>query len=79
VNLERLTSTRRATGPLFCPRCCWRLGRAESPAIGYLKRCGGCRRSLRVIEMAEGDVAVIVADDRSTIDCVFVELDEHHE
>jgi hypothetical protein len=75
MHLSRLTSTRRARGPLFCPRCCWKLGRADSPAIGYLTRCGGCKRGVRVIDVEGGDMAVIVAEDRSAEDALFVELE----
>jgi hypothetical protein len=75
MRLDRLTSTRRARGPLFCPRCCWKLGRADSPAIGYLTRCGGCQRSVRVIDVEGGDVAVIVAEGQREDGAVFVELE----
>jgi hypothetical protein len=74
VRIERLTSTRTARGVLFCPRCCWLLGRADSPVIGYLSRCGGCNRGLRVVEV-EGGIAVIVTDDRCADDAVFVALE----
>jgi hypothetical protein len=75
VNLERLTSTRRARGPLFCPRCCWKLGRAESPAIAYLSACGGCRRELTVTETSDGGIAIAVREDPRDGDAVFVELE----
>jgi hypothetical protein len=75
MHIERLTFARTARGPLFCPRCCWKLGRAESPAIGYLKRCGGCKRGVRVVDVEGGDVAVIVTRDRRDDDCAFVELE----
>jgi hypothetical protein len=75
VKIERLTSTRRARGILFCPRCCWRLGRAESPAIGYLSRCGGCKRGLSIVEVEGGALAVIVTADQRDDDAVFVELE----
>lgn len=74
MRLSRLTSSRRVTGPLFCPCCCWKLGRADSPAIGYLTQCGGCRRGLRVIDVEGGDVAVIV-EEHPDDGAVFVELD----
>lgn len=75
MRIERLTSTRTARGPLFCPRCCWKLGRAESPAIGYLSRCGGCKRGLRVIEVEGGGLAIIITADQRVDDAVFVELE----
>jgi hypothetical protein len=75
MKIERLTSTRTARGVLFCPRCCWLLGRADSPAIGYLTRCGGCNRGLQVIEVEGGAVAVIVSEDRRRDDATFVELE----
>lgn len=75
VNLERLTSTRRAHGPLFCPRCCHKLGRAESPAICYLTACGGCGRRLEISEQRDGGVSVYVAEDPRDGAPVFVELE----
>ena len=75
MQIERLTSTRHARGVLFCPRCCWRLGRADSPAIGYLTRCGGCTRGVRVLALEGGDLAVIVSEDRGADDCAFVALE----
>lgn len=75
MRIERLTSTRRTRGPLFCPRCCWKLGRAESPAIDYLRRCGGCKRGVSIVEVESGDLCVIVAEDRSADDCLFVEVE----
>lgn len=75
MNIERLTSTRRARGPLFCPRCCWKLGRADSPAIGYLVRCGGCKRGVSVLDVDNGDLAVIVREERTLDDCAFLSLE----
>jgi uncharacterized protein (DUF983 family) len=75
VKLERLTSTRRAHGPLFCPRCCWKLGRAESPAIAYLRTCGGCRRELSIAETADGGIAITVLEDPRDGHAIFVELE----
>lgn len=73
MRIERLTSTRTARGPLFCPRCCWKLGRADSPSIGYLAACGGCRRGLEVRDVEGGGVAVIVANDARDVEFVDVE------
>jgi hypothetical protein len=75
MRLDRLTSSRHARGPLYCPRCCWKLGRADSPAIGYLTRCGGCKRSVRVTELEGGDLAVIVAAVNHDENALFVELE----
>ena len=75
MNLERLTSTRRAHGPLFCPRCCWKLGRAESPAIAYLRTCGGCKRELTIRETDDGGILIAVAEDPRAGEAVFVELE----
>lgn len=75
MQLERLTSTRRARGPLFCPRCCWTLGRAESPAIAYLTACGGCKRPLTIREQADGGISIAVAEYPRDAAPVFVELD----
>jgi hypothetical protein len=51
-------------GPVFCPRCAHHLGHADSPAIGYLKRCARCTRALRIT----------VDQDR-----LIVEVDEEHD
>jgi hypothetical protein len=76
MQIERLRSTRRAHGPLFCPRCCWKLGRAESPAIAYLSVCGGCKRGLTITEQVDGGIAIEVAEDpRDSGAVVFVEID----
>lgn len=73
MRVSRLTSSRRVTGPLFCPCCCWKLGRADSPAIGYLTQCGGCKRGIRVIDV-EGDLALLV-EEHPAEQGVFVELE----
>lgn len=46
--VTRVESTHELAGAVFCPRCGFRLGRADSPAIGYLTRCGGCDRPLAI-------------------------------
>jgi hypothetical protein len=75
VQLEGLTSTRRARGPLYCPRCCWKLGRAESPAIAYLSACGGCQSGLMIRETADGGLAIVVTEGARGARPVFVELE----
>lgn len=64
MKIERLYSTRTSTGPLFCPACCHKLGRMESPSIGYLAQCGGCKRAIVVRDVEGGGMAVIFTDDR---------------
>jgi hypothetical protein len=76
MRIERLRSTRTATGPLHCPRCAWLLGRLESPAIGYLTQCGGCKRALRVVDGAAGAIGIVVASEPSTEHGALVSLEE---
>jgi hypothetical protein len=73
MQVTRVYTTRTARGPLFCPRCCWTLGRAESPAIGYLSACGGCKRGLRITETEGGALVVVV--DRDARDAEFIALE----
>jgi NADH pyrophosphatase NudC (nudix superfamily) len=49
------------SGRIFCPRCGWKIGNADSPAIGYTRACNGCKRAL-LIERVDGCVVVTVSD-----------------
>lgn len=35
-------------GAVHCPGCGWRIGRAESPAIGYVRDCPQCNAPLEI-------------------------------
>lgn len=62
VMIEKLEQEQRYAGPLFCPACCRKLGRGDSPAIAYLDACPGCRRKL-VIRFAPGAVTIALWSD----------------
>lgn len=47
------------SGVVFCPRCANRLGRTDSPSLGYLTKCGVCGRGLS-IERVDGSIIVTV-------------------
>lgn len=64
ANVEIIDRTRSLAGSVFCPRCGWRLGSAESPAIGYLKRCSGCDRAI-AIEFHDDILRISVGDERA--------------
>jgi hypothetical protein len=57
--IERVHQDARPSHMIFCPACCAKLGRADSPAIGYLEACPGCRRSGR-IRFAAGGVTIVL-------------------
>lgn len=52
---------RPLTGSVFCPRCGWRIGRADSPTISYQRRCNGCGRAI-AIAIEEARVRIVVED-----------------
>jgi hypothetical protein len=57
--LSPVEQEQRYAGSLFCPACCHKLGRGDSPSIGYLERCPSCRRRL-MVRFAPGTVSVIL-------------------
>lgn len=59
VMIEQLEQEDRYAGPLYCPACCARLGRGDSPAVGYLERCPRCKRRL-MIKFTPGAVAIVL-------------------
>lgn len=62
IQVTRVASTRVIAGSVFCPRCGWRIGAADSPSIEYQKQCGGCRRTL-AIAVEDARVLIVVEDD----------------
>lgn len=62
ISVSRVERSHDLAGSVFCPRCGFKIGRAESPAIGYVKRCSGCDRAIAIER--EGDILRIsVGDD----------------
>jgi hypothetical protein len=59
ATISPVAQERRYPGVLYCPACCGKLGRGDSPAIGYLERCPSCRRRL-LVRFAPGTVSVIL-------------------
>ena len=59
----RVDRSHDLAGSIFCPRCGFRLGRADSPAIGYTKRCGGCDRPL-AIAREDNTLRISIGDER---------------
>lgn len=62
LRAERDGHTHALAGSVFCPRCGWRIGRADSPALCYTKRCSNCRRAL-AIEVKDARILIITEDD----------------
>lgn len=59
ATLEPIEQEDRYPGALHCPACCRKLGRGDSPAIGYLETCPGCERKL-IVRFTPGSVTVIL-------------------
>jgi hypothetical protein len=57
--IEQLEQEVRYAGVLFCPACCAKLGRGDSPAIGYLDNCPNCRRRL-IVRFVPGAVTIVL-------------------
>lgn len=59
ATIEPVSRDERFAGNLHCPACCRKLGRGDSPSIGYIEKCPGCDRKL-MIRFAPGSVSVIL-------------------
>lgn len=59
VMIGKVEQEERYPGPIYCPACCHKLGRGDSPAIGYLKQCPSCRRHL-VLRFYPGAVSIVL-------------------
>lgn len=62
ATIERVEQEDRFHGALHCPACCRKLGRGDSPSIGYIEQCPGCQRKL-IIRFTPGTVTVILWTD----------------
>lgn len=57
--IETLLQSPVHTGPVYCPACCRKLGAGDSPALGYLRACPGCKRSLSIESHENGFTIVL--------------------
>lgn len=59
ATISMVEQEERYSGLIHCPACCRPLGRGDSPAIGYLTSCPGCKKSL-MVRFAPGAFTVFV-------------------